>query len=122
VSFYPEIRAGDDVVFSTNPNEVPDQWRYGKVMVPKNNSCDIAVHFDNHIEYRSDCLHADDPRITTTRIWAEPGRGVFRLAAGEIERRADRLRLADIEKKLIRLEAGLEDLVVPSARGRKQPA
>jgi len=116
VSFYPDIRAGDDIVFSTNPNDVASQWRYGKVATPKNNSADIVLFSEGVVAFRHDCLHADDPRVSSTRLWAEPGRGVFKLAQSEIERRDTAARLPSLEKKITRLEANLESLVMSSGK------
>ena len=85
--FYPHIEANDMVLFATNPNAQDGQFRPGVVRIAKLNSCDITVDSDHGREYRHDCLHIDDPRCKEPAIWNETGRGVFKLAPRELQRR-----------------------------------
>jgi hypothetical protein len=109
--FYPDIRTGDPVIFTTDPGVPEANWRLGTVRVAKTLSCDIRVDADGGAEYRHDCLHADDPRVKTTRLWAQPGRGVFRLATVEIERRQDRGLFNALQSKVSVMERQLERLL-----------
>jgi len=86
-SFYPELHIGSEVEVSNDPNAASTQWRLGRVTVLKNNSCDVQVVTQTGIEYRHDLYHVDDPRTYTTKDWADPSRGLFRLSHGELERR-----------------------------------
>jgi hypothetical protein len=109
--FYPDLTWGDDIVFATDPNAPPQNWFYGKVAMPKNHSADLAVYVNGIWEFRHDCLHADDPSITTNRSWTERGRGVFRLAPRELSRRAADARLPDLEMRMAWLERNLQAIV-----------
>lgn len=111
-SFYPVVEHGSEVLWAADPNLDRTQWIYGKVTVPKTNSCDIQVWTERGGMHRHDCWHADDPRIETSRAWAESGRGVFVLSPRELANRDRERRFDDLETKIRRLDASLEQAVL----------
>jgi hypothetical protein len=87
-SFYPkDLYVGCDVIVATAPEMPKNQWRLGRVMVLKNDSCDIQVATRDGLEYRHDVMHINDPRCKTTKTWADPGVGVFDISPSEKERK-----------------------------------
>lgn len=125
-SFYPDIQANDPILYATNPRAQEDQFLPGIVHVAKLNSADLIIESDQGRIRRHDCLHIDDPRCKVQKIWNEPGRGVFKLAAREIDRRKREkevqamieqtrqvlLKLHAVTQRMDALEKNIEQLVL----------
>ncbi len=120
-NFYPEVHTADAVLFATNPHAQPNQWRLGQVCAEKVNSCDIVIFASTGTEYRHDCFHIDDPRCKSTRLWAESGRGVFKLAPVELARRESQRLLEALAARIGLLEQTMES-VVTTAQGTSKPS
>jgi hypothetical protein len=99
---YPEVQRGTQVEWATEPTAADANWLAGEVVRVKTESCDIALSGFGHQGGRHDCWHAEDPRCKSTpQIYREDGRGVFRIAKSELDKR----RILDfIDKRLPKLE------------------
>ena len=118
---YPELHVGDDVSFAVEPTVSQGQWRLGKVITVKNQSCDIAIYSLNGLEIRTDCWHSDDPRCETDRHTIRmPGRGVFRLAHCEEDKRRMFARMDVLERKIAMIERSLEARAVEQVAQKQQ--
>ena len=109
-SFYPELRVGDKIEVAIEPKAPETRWRLGEVTALKTDSCDAHVHNTEGGEERHDLIHIADPRCHTTRDWAGSGRGVFRLATVEIERRRDAKERVQLFARMDAIERSVEEL------------
>jgi hypothetical protein len=123
--FFPTLRLGDKVEFSNDPQAPESRWRLGEVTALKTDSCDLVVYQLEGLDFRHDCIHIDDPRCYKTRDWATTGRGIFRLALVEVERRAREDRMDAIERRmttlenLVRCQTAEDDKASPKWRNQK---
>jgi hypothetical protein len=109
---YSQIQSGAEVLWSPDPHTHRSQWLYGKVSQPKTKGCDLLIWMGDAWRPRHECMHVDDPMVEATRAWAEPGRGVFVISPRELWLQEMDRRMADLETKMLRLEASQEYAVL----------
>ena len=118
--WFPQLKLGDKIEFSNDPQAPEGRWRLGEVTALKTDSCDAVVYQLEGLDFRHDLMFVEDPRCFKTKDWAGVGRGIFRLAAVENERRARDARVDTLEKKVdVVFELLRTDSARPSGRPRQ---
>jgi hypothetical protein len=116
--FYPPLHIGDDIEFATNPSPA-SQWRLGRVACCKTLSCDLIVYTANGAEPHHDCFHVDDPRCKIPREWIEQGRGVFRLAKCELDKRQFQADMPAFREQFDQVQKAIERATIVNTKSRQ---
>jgi hypothetical protein len=109
--WYPEVFSSCEVLWAKSPEDPAPSWVLGKVHVTKNDSCDIAIQSNRGPMIMHDCFFIDDPRCKDRSSgWSQNGRGVFKIAQSETNRRDDRAAMEQIVRRFNALEKRFDDI------------